>query len=570
MNHNLSEKWIKASIAGTIWAASEIVLGSFLHNLKVPFSGNILTAIGIIILISISYIWRDKGLFWRAGLICAVMKTMSPSAVIFGPMIAIFAESVLIEISVRLLGRTIPAYILGAMLAMSWNLFHKIISYIVYYGSNIIDVYANLLKMAQRQLNIQTDIVWLPIIILLVVYALFGLAAGIIGIRVGRKMLHQPAETAPLRNSGKVPESIQKSHDQFAYSVSWLVLNVFLIIGAFLLLAKTEWHFWAPAITVIVTIWVLRYRRAMRQLSKPKFWVLFIVITLITAFAFTAGGEGNFWKNGLLTGISMNFRAFVIIFGFSALGTELYNPVVRNFFSRTAFRNLPLAVELSVESLPDFIAAIPDFRSFRKNPVSVFYHVLSHAGNRLNEIQGRKRSIFIITGGKAEGKTTFAGKMAGFLKDKGVNTTGFLAERIMKGEETTGYDLVNVETGERADILRSGDVPGADARIGKFNINQAGFAYGEKILHQQVHHRKRLIFIDEVGALELRGEGWSACIDQLIQKSHNSIIMVVRNEFLDRVKERWNLKEAVVFDIKSINFNDAANAVIRRDVARND
>ena len=49
----LSEKWIKASIIGTIWAASEIVLGSFLHNLKVPFSGNVLTANGLIILISI-------------------------------------------------------------------------------------------------------------------------------------------------------------------------------------------------------------------------------------------------------------------------------------------------------------------------------------------------------------------------------------------------------------------------------------------------------------------------------------------------------------------------------------
>jgi len=61
MEHRLSEKWIKASIIGTIWAASEIVLGSFLHNLKVPFSGNILTAIGLIILISISYTWTEKG-----------------------------------------------------------------------------------------------------------------------------------------------------------------------------------------------------------------------------------------------------------------------------------------------------------------------------------------------------------------------------------------------------------------------------------------------------------------------------------------------------------------------------
>src|SRR3989339_120514 len=128
MEHRISEKWIKASIMGTIWAASEIVLGSFLHNLKIPFSGNILTGIGIIILISISYIWTEKGLIWRAGLICAIMKTMSPSAVIFGPMIAIFSEAVLLELSLRLFGKTWFGFIIGAMLAMSWNLAQKIIN----------------------------------------------------------------------------------------------------------------------------------------------------------------------------------------------------------------------------------------------------------------------------------------------------------------------------------------------------------------------------------------------------------------------------------------------------------
>ena len=187
MDHKLSEKWIKASITGTIWAASEIVLGSFLHNLKVPFSGNILTAIGIIILISISYIWTERGLFWRAGLICALLKTMSPSAVIFGPMTAIFTESILLELSVRLLGRTIPGYLIGAMMAMSWNLVQKIANYILFYGANIIEVYNNLLNMAQKQLNIQTDIVWLPIILLLADNPLFGLLAAVLGIIVGRK-----------------------------------------------------------------------------------------------------------------------------------------------------------------------------------------------------------------------------------------------------------------------------------------------------------------------------------------------------------------------------------------------
>lgn len=150
MKHKLSETWIKASIAGTIWAASEIVLGSFLHNLRIPFSGNILTAIGLVILISISHIWTEKGIFWRAGLICALMKTMSPSAIIFGPMLGIFAESVLLELSTRLLGHSIAGYVTGAMLAMSWNLFQKIGSFIIYYGSNIIELYTSLLKKIGR------------------------------------------------------------------------------------------------------------------------------------------------------------------------------------------------------------------------------------------------------------------------------------------------------------------------------------------------------------------------------------------------------------------------------------
>ncbi len=549
MNHKLSEKWIKGAIAGTMWAASEIVLGSFLHNLKVPFSGNILTAIGIIILISISFIWKEKGLFWRAGLICAIMKTMSPSAVIFGPMIAIFAESVLIELSTRLLGRTLIGYVIGAMLAMSWNLFHKIISYIVFYGANIIDVYTNLLKMAQRQLDIQTDIVWLPIIALLVVYALFGLFAAVIGIRVGRRMIHQPPEQINIKRSESTA-GFRQPAAEFNYSVTWLMLNIILIVSSFLLLSLTGWYIWAPVITGIVIIWALRYRRAMKQLSKPKFWVIFVLITLLTAFVFTAGGDGDFWSNGLLTGISMNFRAVVIIMGFSALGTELYNPVVRRFFSKTYFRNLPLAIELSVESLPDFIAAIPDFKSFTKNPVSVFYQVLSHADNRLSEIMGSNRKIFIVKGERAEGKTTFTGKVANHLKNAGVQTGGFLAERIMTGNETTGYDLVNTENDERTPFL-SVNEDRQTGRIGKFTILPGGLSAGKKILHRLANAKNLLVIIDEVGALELRDDGWAACLTDILKKTNNHILLVVRNEFVNQVKTKWNLKNAVEISISN-------------------
>ena len=552
MDNRLSEKWIKASIIGTIWAASEIVLGSFLHNLRIPFSGNILTAIGLIILISISYIWSEKGLFWRAGLICAVMKTMSPSAVIFGPMIAIFAESVLLELSVRLLGKTIPGYAVGAMLAMSWNLFQKIGSYIIYYGSNIIDVYTNLLQMAQRQLKIQTDIVWIPIMLLLAVYALFGLFAAGIGIRVGRKMLKQPQEI-PLDKRDESAGNITAPPGIFNYSVVWLFANVVLIISSFFLLTYSPWYVWSSAIAMIVIVWSARYRRAMRQLTRPKFWIFFVVITLITAFVFAKAGEGeSVWGQGLLTGIQMNFRAVVIIVGFSALGTELYNPAVRNFFMKTSFRNLPLAIELSVESLPDFIATIPDFKSLVKNPVSIFYKVLSHAGSRLSEIKGKNRRMFIVTGGRGEGKTTFTKKLIDLLKENKINVTGILAERIMEGGETTGYDIVNIETGDRECFL-SLDEKAGNEWIGKYTACPKGISYGKSVLHSQVNGRNKTVVIDEIGRLELRGGGWSENLDDLVNKSGNHLLLVVRDEFIEQVKERWKLSDAVVFNINESN-----------------
>lgn len=564
MNHKLSEKWIKASIAGTIWAASEIVLGSFLHNLAIPFSGNILTAIGIVILISINYVWNERGLFWRAGLICALMKTMSPSAVIFGPMLAIFAEGLLLELSVRLMGRTIPGYLTGAMLAMSWNLFQKIGSYILYYGSNIIEVYSNLLKMAQKQLNITTDIVWLPIIILLVVYAAFGFFAGLIGIRVGRKMLRQPVSDITFIETEPLKQAFHIKGSDFNYSVSWLIINIILIIGSFFLLSLTSWHVWSIAITAIIVLWASRYRRALRQLKKPKFWIFFVAITIITAFVFTKAKPGDsFWETGLLTGIQMNFRAVVIIVGFSTLGTELYNPVVRNFFMGTRFKNLPLALELSAESLPSFIASIPEFKSVVKNPVSVFYRVLSQADIRLSEIREKNnagRKIYIISGSRDEGKTSYSEKLVSFLKENNSNPSGIIAKKIYKGSELSGYDLMDIASGESKRFLRIDEKCGTE-KIGKYTICPEGLAFGEKILNESAL-KNNLVLVDEVGQLELVGRGWSVNIEKLISADAR-VIFVVRDEFVKRVMDKWNLSDAAVFKISDIDFRDAGKTIMR-------
>lgn len=565
MENKLSEKWIKASIIGTIWAASEIVLGSFLHNLKVPFSGNVLTAIGIIVLISISYTWKEKGLFWRAGLICAVMKTLSPSAVIFGPMIAIFTEALLLELSVRLLGRTFAGYILGAMLAMCWNLFQKIVNYIIFYGSDIVEVYSNLLRYAQKQLSIRTDIVWIPIFVLLVTYALFGLIAAIIGIRVGRKILKHPASASrviPNKSFTKIPGS---SEHAFDYSLTWLIIDMAFIVLSFILLNVTQWTVWSLAITVIIVVWSLRYKRALRQLSKPKFWIFFVLITLVTAFAFTKAQPGeNLLKEGLLTGLQMNFRAAVIIVGFAVLGTELYNPRVRNFFQKTSFKNFPLALELSLESLPLFIAYIPDFKTLIRNPVSIFYQVLSQADRRLAEITKMDVSAhnaFIITGTTGAGKTTYVKNLIDIFRKKNIKVGGILSERLLTDLQTTGYDLVNIETGEKEVFLRQNIEPGYET-IGRFRIYPEGLTLGNAILGSMLLKENTIVIIDEIGFLELNNRGWAEALNALITNSGNKIIITVRDRYVDEVKNKFNLTDAIIFNVSDTDVLTAGMSVL--------
>ncbi|KAF0237387.1 MAG: nucleotide kinase-like [Prolixibacteraceae bacterium] len=342
---HLNEKWIKASVLGTIWASSEIVLGSFLHNLRVPFSGNILTAIALVILISASYKWKESGLFWRAGVICALLKTMSPSAVIFGPMIAIFSESVLLELSTRLLGRTIPGFILGSALAMSWNLFQKIFNFIIFYGYNIVEVYTNLMKYAEKQLFLKFDAVWAPLVLLLIFYALFGVFSAIIGIRTGKKIVSNPLSNSNFIHTSNNHFSRQQKHNGFNYSKFWLTLNVILIAGTLFLVGRIHFAVWAAMVFVIATVWAMRYKRALRQIARPRLWIFFVAITMVTAFVLTRMQlEPVSAPEAIQTGIEMNLRAIILIMGFTVLGTELYNPVIElpisgNFRRRSNFRS---------------------------------------------------------------------------------------------------------------------------------------------------------------------------------------------------------------------------------------
>ncbi len=559
----LNERWLKSAIIGTVWASSEIVLGSFLHNLRVPFSGSILTAISLLILISVSYVWKDRGIFWRAGLICALMKTMSPSAVIFGPMVAIFTESVLLEISVRTLGRNYLGFIVGSILAVSWSLVQKIINYLIFYGFKIVELYKSLMIFTEKQFKFQFDTLWFPIFLLLAVYVFIGFISAITGIKTGKKIIAQPAEHKAQQYNNQHLLKSPNSKNNFNYSIAWLIADIVLIVSSLALISLADWKIWVPLTPIIVIVWVLRYKRALRQLVRPKFWIFFVAITMLSAFLFTKL-QSKPSLDALIIGLEMNFRASILILGFSVLGTELYNPKIRHFFHQTRFKQLLLAMELSAESLPAIIANIPDFKTIIRNPVSVVSKLIAYSEFRFSELkkeQYLRPKIFLLTGKVDSGKTTFVKNLIEKLKEKEVKVGGIYSQKIFENNERTGYDLVEIETQKTEHFLRK-NPDGNPGDIGVFKLFPKAVPFGMEILNTKKTKGKQLIIIDEIGPFELSGKGWAKSLEDLLRFRENHVLIVVRESLVEQVIEKWNLENPLIIKFPDTNPDKTTEQIV--------
>jgi len=565
-DRQLSITWLKAAVLGCLWASSEIVLGSFLHNLRVPFSSIFLTSIGIILLVSISFQWKDKGLIWRSGLICALMKSVSPSAVIFGPMIAILFEALLLEFSVRIIGKNMLGFLLGSLLAMSWNFIQKIANYLIFYGFNIVDLYASMVKFAEKQLHMHFNTVWMPIIVLWVFYLIFGIVSAVIGIYIGKTAL---VKSVPMLSSDKRRMDEIKSKSKITdtrLSLWWLAANFVGMVLVLILMNFTGIVWWFSTGIILIVIWATRYKSALRPLMKPKFWIFFVAITMLSSFLFARfQSDGLTLLDGLLIGLQMNFRAAIMIVGFSVIGKELSNPVIRNFFLRTSFRQLPLALEIAFETLPFMIANLPPLKDVFRKPIGVIRQIVAQSEFWLEKValtMKKKSNVIILTGEIGSGKTTLITEIASQLAAAGIKATGIIASAVYENGNKTGYEIRDISTNQKTTLSHIHDTEGM-ARVGRYFFIPEAIEFGLDTLSVERNRASKIVLIDEIGAWELQGQGWASSLNELIINCKMPLIITVRKSFLNLVIENWMLQNPLVIEAKNASKEDALNEIIK-------
>lgn len=364
----VNDKWIKASVLAGLWAGIEIIAGSFLHNLRIPFSGTILTLISIILVIGFFQIWPKYGIIWRAGVITALMKSISPSAVILGPMIAITLEGFIMELAVRIAGRNITGYISAGMLTMIGILIHKVVRLFLLYGWDIFLIYEEMFIYATKKLGFINVQPMRAVLSLFLIYALLGALAAFLGYRLGqRAKKEQHHEYTP--SSEVHGNQWQQPSEEIEYSTRYLIFLV-VVIPIMLYALSTLTLGAALIVTLPWFVFIFwRYRFAMRQLKKWLFWMqLLVILALAWFFSKTPVGGLEGRIIALSGGMIMVLRALVVVTGFAAISTELRAPLMQHLFFRSGFRQLYISVNHAFGILPMVISSLATPRQFILNP----------------------------------------------------------------------------------------------------------------------------------------------------------------------------------------------------------
>ncbi len=381
MRRPTDDLWSKAAIAGGIWAGMEIIAGSYLHNLRIPFAGSILAAAGVMIMTGFYMLWPQKGLIWRTGLICALMKSISPSAIILGPMSGILLEALIMEGTFRLAGKKLIFMVSGGIIAVSSALIHKLISLFFLYGSDIFELYINFYLFLSRKIGLGEMNPWSLAMILIVIYGLAGSLAVISGYRASF-YVSKTSKGAFSQAQQKIP--FNPLDTEITHKKSGLLLlmvHIICLLGL-LFLFHYSFAYWTHIPLVVYILWIsFVYKKFIKRIQKSVFVFQMLLIPLFSLFFL--GDIRSFPENisieNLIQGLLMDERAILVVGAFTAISTEIRNPAVQALMSSPNSKKLNNALSHAFSALPQIIENSGSIKQLFFHPIRFVAQSLASA-----------------------------------------------------------------------------------------------------------------------------------------------------------------------------------------------
>jgi nucleoside-triphosphatase THEP1 len=147
-------------------------------------------------------------------------------------------------------------------------------------------------------------------------------------------------------------------------------------------------------------------------------------------------------------------------------------------------------------------------------------------------------SLALLIGDRHSGKTSMCRRLADALRGHGLSVGGIIAPAVHEGDRCIAYEVVDLATGRSVSIATTVG-PGVQ-QTGRFHFLAEGLAFGKAAIEQAVSRSDDLIFVDEVGPLELTGGGWCEQVDKLAGRRVPALL-TVRRSLAQEVADRWDV-----------------------------
>ncbi len=539
---------------GSIWASTEIIAGNFLHNLRIPFTGEIMTFFAVFFLVAASTKWRIKGIIWRAGLICALMKFFSPGSAVFGPMIGIMSEALALELAVRILGMNPIGFIIGGMVTLCLPLVQKIINYIIIYGWNLLVVFDKSAEYVMKRFGAGGMKPAHILIILFSVNAVFGIIAALSGYLSGRKNTGKDFHVTMKQTDDGLFAAAGKSNPKGI--LASIIVNALLTAGI-LLVIKYDVTLAGFFVIAFIAYSVYRYRNTARIFRNRGFWIQMIIFTSLSGIVFAYVSGFGIMK-GIETAVEMIERVVLLTVGFAIISIELRKPESVNYLRKKLSRNLSIALNSAFSAVPEIISSSKGIFSLLRP--AVFIEELTSMMDYWYEkfrLNIAKSKIVFVTGKSGAGKSTLLKEFNDEFKRENRNAAGVISEVVYENGERAGYDVLILKSGERLPLCRT--TGGGTMKLGKFFFDETAFEKINAELIKEITENPEIFILDEIGLLEMNKKGLYPSLERLMQTNSIPVMVFsVRKDILDEVKSYFGQGEIIVYDLDISSVAQAA------------
>jgi len=180
-----------AGRTAAILSVVEIGLGSFLHSLRIPFTGHTLSLNQGFFLsrasLKVRNIKFSRIMGSQISLIQATLKSLSPAGKKLTPMLAIATQGALFSFGTLLFGVNALGIIMGMIFLSLWAFVQPVLIYYLLYGKNIIHIADYFFEKFIRVTNFSYQDLWTVLAVIVLVKLILSVLISIIALKLPEK-----------------------------------------------------------------------------------------------------------------------------------------------------------------------------------------------------------------------------------------------------------------------------------------------------------------------------------------------------------------------------------------------